>query len=109
MGMVASDNVNAERAKDIGQKVLETLIGRNVTDVSFKRQNQIVQLSTKQSPGGVIRRMDSSILFQCLILLASNSSLFYSDFFKYVLCSYPASLLDSCSIPLKWSSLRHDA
>ena len=45
--------------------------------------------------------MNSSILFQHLILLATNGSLSKSECFKYELCSNPASLFEGSFIPLK--------
>ena len=54
-GMVASDNVNADKAKDIEQKILDAMNERNIAEISFKRKDQIVQLSTKQSPLQIVQ------------------------------------------------------
>ena len=93
-GIVACDGVNADTAREVGNKILESMLGKTVQELIFKRKSQIVQLNTKQSPGGVIKQLDSSLLFQRFLLIARNGSISEEECFKFEMCSYPAALFD---------------
>ena len=45
--IVAEDNVNADKAKEVGEKILSSLTGRTVFDHSFRRKDQVVTMASK--------------------------------------------------------------
>lgn len=46
-GIVAEDNVNADKAKEVGEKILSSLTGKNVYDHSFRGKDQVVTMASK--------------------------------------------------------------
>lgn len=60
-GIVAEDNVNADKAKEVGEKIPSSLTGKKVYDHSFRRKDEVVTMASKaavkfddgwQNPGG---------------------------------------------------------
>ena len=43
-GEVSSTKVNVDQAKDIGKKIVESMVGKTVTEFKFKKSAQIVCL-----------------------------------------------------------------
>ena len=67
-GMVASDNVNTDRAKDIGQKILDAMNERNVIEISFLLSPKLTQLNGD----GRIAKMHCIPYWQTFLQLLSN-------------------------------------
>ena len=101
-GVVADDNVNADTAREIGLKILVSMIGKNALDFSFRHKDQTTTLATKSAvvlPGEVIQ-VDPQLLFQRLSVVATSGR--YDDpqeQFKYEMCSYPPALFESSLLP----------
>ncbi|KAG1672542.1 hypothetical protein GQR58_015942 [Nymphon striatum] len=93
---LSSDLVIEQVLMQIGMKILDSMMGKTVTEFNFKRSNQAITLASKTSVhiDGEDVQVDPQLLFQRLIL-ASKSSENMQGIFKYELCSYPAALSDS--------------
>ncbi len=46
-GLVAHESVNVNDAKEVGQSILKSMIGKSVTSISFERKIQAVTLASK--------------------------------------------------------------
>ena len=46
-GVVAAENVNAEKAEDIGYKILEGMVGKQIVNYAFKEKEQSVTMDFK--------------------------------------------------------------
>lgn len=95
-GVTANKAVNVDRAKKVGQAILDSMVGMSTNDFTFKRKNQVVTLAAKTS---VTTKDDSiqiepQLLFQRLSVIASKEE-DPSTALKHELCSYPAALFES--------------
>lgn len=96
-GMEASNNVNVDESKRIGEKIIESMQGKNVADYVFKQANQAVIMHSRNTivVDGEACTIDPQLLFQRLILVAGKmdeSQL--KDVFKYELSHRPSSIFD---------------
>ena len=101
-GITADNKVNVHKAKDVGQAIIESMVGKNVYELSFVRKRQAITLASRTSV--VINnepvQVDPQLMFQRLSLIATretheNPALL----FKYELCSHPPALFDKSSLP----------
>jgi hypothetical protein len=97
-GLVAEESVNASDAKNVGEKILASMVGKSVAEYKFSQKNQIKTLASalyvKVSTGEKIE-MDPQRLYQRLVVMGIND-IPINDLFQYELCSYPPSLFDTC-------------
>ena len=95
-GVHGDSSVNVDKAKEVGDKVLSSLIGELPLEYTFKKSGHAVTLATKSSIkiDNENVQVDQQLLFQRLIL-ASNQCEDLPSLFCYELCAYPASLFDS--------------
>lgn len=101
-GLVASDQVNVDDAKRVGQLILDSMVGQDMCAYSFRRKMQAVTIGAKSAVkvDGEPVQVDPQLLFQRLSVLATNGS--YEDpasVFQYELCTNPAALFDQSSMP----------
>ena len=101
-GVVAGEDVNAEKAKEVGEKILTSMIGKSVRDYTFRKKEQVVTLASKTAvklrDGSI--QVDPQLLFQRLTLIATGGQ--YDNpqsFFKFEMCSFPPALFDSSLLP----------
>ena len=101
-GVHAKSSVNVEKAREVGQSILDSMTGKPAAEYSFTKSNHDVTFSAKSSikVNGEMTQVDLQLLFQRLII-ASQSLDGISSIFKYKLCSYPPSLFDSSLMLLK--------
>ena len=103
-GIVAEDNVNADKAKEVGEKILSSLRGKNVYDHSSRRKDQVVTMASKAAvkfDDGKIE-VDPQLLFQRLSIIATGGRFDNpKSLFKYEMCSYPHALFDTSLLPRK--------
>lgn len=103
-GIVAEDNVNADKAKEVGEKIPSSLRGKNVYDYSFRRKDQVVTMASKAAvkfDDGKIQ-VDPQLLFQRLSIIATGGRFDnHKSLFKYEMCSYPHALFDTSLLPRK--------
>ncbi|KAK3713979.1 hypothetical protein QZH41_005649 [Actinostola sp. cb2023] len=104
-GIIADEGVNCDKSKEEGEKILRSMIGKNVHDHTFRRKDQVVTLASKtavQFSDGKVQ-IDPQLLFQRLIIVATTSGRYNNpkSFFQYEMCSYPPALFDASLLPRK--------
>ena len=96
-GVNATGDVDVCHAKEIGQKIMDSMTGIPVAQCTFKRSDQMTTLQSKSSvrvdgqPIHHTRRPE--LMFQRLIV-ASNAIDDKKALFRFELCSYPSALFD---------------
>ena len=103
-GIVAEHNVNADKAKEVGEKILSSLTGKNVYDHSFRRKDQVVTMASKAAVkfDDCKIQVDPQLLFQRLSISATGERFENpKSLFKYEMCSYPPALFDTSLLPRK--------
>ena len=100
-GITASDNVNVDNALQIGNKIIYNMVGKKVTEHSFKRKDQVITLESKSSvnTGSDEVSVDPLLLFQRLVTAGTNSGEL-SEVLAYELCSYAPSLFEGNGVLL---------
>ena len=95
-GVHAERSVNVEKAREVGQSILDSMTGKAGAEYSFTKSNQALTFVAKSSIKVDVEKIqvDPQLLFQRLII-ASQSLDDMSAIFKYELCCYPPSLFDS--------------
>ena len=93
-GVTASKEVTANRAQDVGCKILGNMTAQNVVDHTFKKKEQVVTMAEKRSVqiDGEKIQVDPQLLFQRLVTAAGDEPDIIVDHFKYELCSHPSAM-----------------
>lgn len=96
-GVTSDTTVNAYKAEEIGNSVLQTMVGKNVFDFSFKKSQKAVTLNTTPAVklDGENVNVDPQLLFQRLTAASQRSVEDIPQVFSYELCSVPSSLFDT--------------
>ena len=96
-GITSDSSVNAYKAVEIGNSILQAMIGKNIFDYSFKKSSQAVTPTTTPTVtlDGDIVHVDPQLLFQRLTAAAQRSAEDIPQVFTYELCSVPSSLFDT--------------
>ena len=73
-GVNATGDVDVCRAKEIGQKIMDSMTGIPVAQYMFKRSDQVTTLQSKSSVRvyGQPINVDPKLLFQRLIVVANS-------------------------------------
>ena len=96
-GLVADDLVNADEAKTVGDKILQSMVGETVSSYSFTQKAQVKTLASAvyvKAPSGGRIEMDPQRLYQHLLLMGIGD-IPLPELLKYELYSLPASLYDN--------------
>lgn len=98
-GIVSTSKANADKAEEIGMKIVRSMEEKNVFEYSFERSKQVVRLSSKNEVviDGEMVVMDPDTLFQRLLLLILQSDRNEEEkeaAFCYELCQRAPSLFD---------------
>ena len=96
-GLMAEDSVNADEAKQVGDKILTSMVGHSVAEFKFAQKNQVKTLASAvhvKSASGERIEMDPQRLYQRL-LLTGMADIPLPDLLKYELCSVPPALFDN--------------
>ncbi|KAK3730133.1 hypothetical protein QZH41_004828 [Actinostola sp. cb2023] len=101
-GVVADNAVNVDKSKEVGNKILSSMVGKNAYEYSFKKKDQAVTLGSKTAVriNDDTVQVDPQLLFQRLSVIATGGR--YEDprsLFRYEMCSFPSSLFDSSGLP----------
>ena len=101
-GLTAHDSVNVDTAREIGQLILMSMVGKRITDISFEKKKQAITLASrialKIEDQSV--QVDPQLIFQRLSLIATSGSIENpASIFKYELCTHPAALFDHSALP----------
>ena len=101
-GGIAEESVNCDKAKEVGEKIIQIMRGKKVDEFSFQKKHQAITLASRTavplSDGNV--QIDPQLLFQRLSIVATSGR--YEDpeaLFKYEMSSYPSALFDSSLLP----------
>ena len=101
-GVVANENVNADKAKKVGDDIVASMAGKSVKEFSFCKRNQVVTLASKSavvSSDGSIK-IDPQLLFQRLSVLAACRRIENpEEQFQFKMCSFPPALFESQFLP----------
>ena len=102
-GVTADSNVNADEARNVGCKILESMEGENVLEYTFKKKDKVVTMNSKVSTkvNGESISVDPQLLFQRLVTAASDVTENIADIFKYELCNTPTALFEPSGLPRK--------
>lgn len=96
-GIVASAEINCDKAKEIGENILQKSIGNNFQDLKLKRNDKVKSLGFAHKTIKVfdqVSPVNSTQLFN-RILCSCKSEDHLKECFKYELASYPLSLFDN--------------
>lgn len=97
-GVSATSDVNAEKAREIGEGILASMNNRSVSDFSFKRKSQAITFHEKPTCLNFETEnlsIDPQLLFQRFIVAADSIYEDKSEIFAYELASQPSSMFDS--------------
>lgn len=72
--MTAESKVNVDQSRDLGQKILDSMAGRNVEDYPFKKADQALTLGSKSSIKikNESVQVDPQLLFQRLVTVGAR-------------------------------------
>ena len=100
--MTAQERVNAEKAREIGVKIVESMAGKSTDEFTFRKANQAVALGSRSTVKikGEHVNIDPQLLFQRLLTVRERCD-DVTSLFQYELCTYPAALFESSSLPLQ--------
>ena len=95
-GVTADDTVNADQARDVGNRILDGLDGQTIGNYSFKKKSQVVTMGRKSAVqvGDEHVQVDSQLLFQRLITAGERCG-DLPLLFMHEMCSYPPALFES--------------
>lgn len=101
-GMTAPAGVNVERSKEVGEKILSSMVCKSVDSFTFRKSEQAVTFASRRTVKvcGTPVIVDPQLLFQRLLMVRDR----YQDvpsLFQYELCSYPPALFESSCLPLQ--------
>ena len=99
-GMNAEDTINAYAAEECGRKIIDSMVGQNAFDYTFKKSKQVLTMSSKLSitvdEGRV--EVDPQVLFQRLATVSNRESEDISDI-EYELSTHPPSIFEPSGLP----------
>ena len=83
-GVTADWTVNEDRAKEVGETILKSMVGNNVQEYTFKKKNHLVTMGQKKSikVDGQPLQIDPQLLFQRLTTVAQNITENVAELFK---------------------------
>lgn len=101
-GIVADEKVNVTQAKEIGEKILNGMIGKEVYNYSLRKKDTVVTMESKSKVkiDGEEVHIDPQLLFQRLVIISTQKDNL-EDAFCYELCAFPPALFECRNILLK--------
>ena len=100
--MTAHQTVHVDRSREIGYKILKSMVGKAVEEFTFKKSDQAAALGSKSivKIKGTTVVVDPQLLFQRLLAVRDRCDDLPS-LFTYELCSHPPALFESSHLPLQ--------
>jgi hypothetical protein len=95
---VVSTASDADQAKQIGEKVVNKMIGKSVSEFTFKKKDTVVQMNDKAGVriDGETVKIDHQLLFQRLVSAANRTEeTELPQLFSYELCTHPPALFET--------------
>ena len=101
-GMTAHPRVDVDNSKEIGEHIIQMMVGKSADDFTFRQINQAITLADKSAIRirGEEVKVDPQLIFQRLATVGERTEELAS-IFKYELCTYPPALFDSSGLPLE--------
>ena len=95
-GVTCDETVTVDRAKDIGEQIVQSMKDQTVSSFSFKKSNRAVPMNSKCSItiDGEREFVDPQLLFQRLLAASNNIIDDKAEIFRYELTSVPPALFD---------------
>ena len=99
-GVNATGDIDVCRAKEIGQKIMDSMTGIPVAQYTFKCSDPVTTLQSKSSVpvDGQPIHVDPDLLFQ-RFMVASNAIDDRKALFRFELSSHPSALFDDTLVP----------
>jgi hypothetical protein len=100
-GLEADPSVNIYLAKEVGNSIINNIIGQSVKTFSFKRKNQAITMGTKiKRKDGTILQINAQNLFDRLISMAlvcaaEDDTCDLYEILSYELAPFPPSLFEN--------------
>ena len=96
---VSAPQSNAHLAKDFGNNIIKMMEDQNAAQFIFRKKHQIKTMGHKIVTDGVEVQVDPQVLFQRLLVIASNAEITLSEIMTFELSVYPPSLFTSNGLP----------
>ena len=77
-GETAHDTVNVDHSKEVGERVLKDMVGKNVTEYTFKRKAHAVTMKSKSTVKlnkEEVVHIDPQLLFQRLVIVGTQTDM----------------------------------
>jgi hypothetical protein len=101
-GVTADPTTNVDRAKDIGLSIVESMVGKAVSEFKFKKKDQAVTMDVKRCArvDGERLQVDPQLLFQRLVTAAvvQREDGDLRSVFEYELSALPSALFESSGL-----------
>lgn len=102
-GVTTDSKVNVDSAKEVGERIIESMSGQSFPTYSFKRSQQVVTVNSKnlmkidEEPIFI----DPQLLFQRFATVANSMDLDLFEVLTFELCSIPPALFDANGVPIE--------
>ncbi|KAK6168833.1 hypothetical protein SNE40_020007 [Patella caerulea] len=108
-GITATEDINCDRAEEVGYKIQTSLDNKPCTEAKIKRKDQIRTLQDLLPGvrvGKKVIHVDPTTLFLRCVEVAKRLGSDFRAFFRYEMCSVPTSLFkDNCMLKTQKSAL----
>ena len=100
--MTAQERFNVQKAREIGVKIIESIAGKSTDKFTFRKANQAATLGSWLTVKIKCEHVniDPQLRFQRLPTVRECCD-DVTSLFQYELCTYPAALFESHSLPLQ--------
>lgn len=99
-GQVAENCVNQDKAKEIGENIIQLMPAQHILEYSFKRGNmRTMGTNSHVQVDGETVDIDPQLLFQRLTIASRNIVDDPAELFRFELSCRPPSLFDSSGLP----------
>ena len=90
-------------SKDIGQKVIDSMVGKPILTISFSKKNMATTMKpwTSIDIEGEVVAVDPQLLFQRLLITVGNDENQLKTALEHELCSHPTTIVGNNSLMLE--------
>ena len=99
-GVPADETVNVDSARQVGEQILNGMVGKSVVEYTFRKKDQAITLtdsSAMKTKEGMIQ-IEPQLLFRRLIMMGTCRKNL-TEAFQYELCSCNPALFQNKSTP----------
>ena len=92
-GVVAQASANAERAEEIGKRILSSMENKTAVEYTVKKKDRVtpIEANSAVTIDSESVPVDPQLLFQRLVTAAGDLSDNPAEIFKYELCNFPSA------------------